>query len=369
MARILYGLAGQGLGHASRSQTVAEALLESGHDVRFVTSMQAYSFLHALFPDRVHEGFGLRLVYENNRVNPWKTLHQNLREGFLSGGLKRNASVFKHLFHSFRPHLLISDYDPFSIYWANRFACPAISLDHQHLITHTRFQRPPNTLRSFLLTYLITRLYYTRTRLFIITNFFNGPVHTHPAVVVPPIVRNIVRNTTPTIQNHILAYQTRGADADALLRTMRAVNDAPIRAYGFEQTGTHDHIHFQPRSVEGFLQDLASAKAVIASAGYNLIGECIHLRKPMLLSPIADQFEQEINAHYVQKLGIGHACNHPTPDILRDFLRNLPHYQAQLNQTPVPSLQPTLHHIERILQKTNNAPAAPHPPITPAQAV
>jgi len=36
-----------------------------------------------------------------------------------------------------------------------------------------------------------------------------------------------------------------------------------------------------------------------------LISECMHLRKKMLLVPLANQYEQIINAQYVQKLGLG----------------------------------------------------------------
>ncbi len=44
---------------------------------------------------------------------------------------------------------------------------------------------------------------------------------------------------------------------------------------------------------------------MIASAGFSLISECLHLKKKMLLLPLAGQYEQLINARYVQKLGLG----------------------------------------------------------------
>ncbi len=43
----------------------------------------------------------------------------------------------------------------------------------------------------------------------------------------------------------------------------------------------------------------------MASAGFSLISECLHLRKRMLLVPLANQYEQIINAQYVHKLGLG----------------------------------------------------------------
>jgi len=55
--RILYGVNGEGLGHATRSQVVAGALLER-HDVRVVTSGGALAYLRGRLPD-VEEVFPL----------------------------------------------------------------------------------------------------------------------------------------------------------------------------------------------------------------------------------------------------------------------------------------------------------------------
>ena len=42
--RILYGVNGEGMGHATRSRVVIDSLIES-HDVRVVSSGNAYKFL------------------------------------------------------------------------------------------------------------------------------------------------------------------------------------------------------------------------------------------------------------------------------------------------------------------------------------
>ena len=59
--RILYGVNGEGLGHATRSQVVAEALLVH-HDVRVVTSGGALAYLRERLP-RVEQVFGPSRVY------------------------------------------------------------------------------------------------------------------------------------------------------------------------------------------------------------------------------------------------------------------------------------------------------------------
>jgi len=56
------------------------------------------------------------------------------------------------------------------------------------------------------------------------------------------------------------------------------------------------NLRFRPFSEEVFVEDLSTARAVIASAGFTLMGECVFLHKPMLAIPIAGQFEKLLMA-------------------------------------------------------------------------
>jgi len=80
---------------------------------------------------------------------------------------------------------------------------------------------------------------------------------------------------------------------------------------------------FKKRSTEGFLNDLAGARGVIASAGFSLISECLYLKKKMLLQPVRGQYEQVINAHYMQKLGLGISTEKLDETVVGRFLDEL----------------------------------------------
>ena len=73
----------------------------------------------------------------------------------------------------------------------------------------------------------------------------------------------------------------------------------------------------------GFLADLAAARGVIASAGFSLISECMYLKKKMLLLPLAGQYEQIINARYIQELGLGISADKLDEATLARFLDEL----------------------------------------------
>ncbi len=64
--RILYGVVGEGMGHAMRSRVVLEHLLRQGHEVETMVSGRAAEFLKMRFAgvNRIH---GLHIIYEENR--------------------------------------------------------------------------------------------------------------------------------------------------------------------------------------------------------------------------------------------------------------------------------------------------------------
>ncbi|HTN84050.1 MAG TPA: glycosyltransferase family protein, partial [Sorangium sp.] len=71
--KILYGVVGEGMGHAMRSRVVIEHLLAQGHELEIMASGRATDFLSKRFAgvNRIH---GLHMIYEENRVRRGKTL-------------------------------------------------------------------------------------------------------------------------------------------------------------------------------------------------------------------------------------------------------------------------------------------------------
>ena len=110
MARIVYGVQGEGRGHSSRSRIVIEHLLASGHAVRVFTSRKAYAYLQPLLPD-VHDILGLAFVFDGERVDVGKTLRRNIQDA--TSEIGRTFRLLHEAFKEFRPDLAISDFEPF----------------------------------------------------------------------------------------------------------------------------------------------------------------------------------------------------------------------------------------------------------------
>ena len=121
----------------------------------------------------------------------------------------------------------------------------------------------------------------------------------------------------------------------------------PIRAYGFHGQGQQGRTTFRPFCSNTFLQDLAGCAGVISSAGHSLVCEALFFEKPMLLVPIAAQYEQLLNAHHVANIGAGMAVTRLTAGAINDFVDRLPQFRSALNGQPKPGLDPVLDAVER----------------------
>ena len=302
MARIIYGVAGEGFGHSSRSHLIGQHLIDAGHEVLFVASRKSLSYLRQHIGGRIHEIIGLSLVYQDRILVPFKTVTTNLSR-FLSNR-RRNHDLYRTVFEPFDPDLVISDFEPFSAWWAWQNRVPLVSIDHQHLLTMCEIDHPASEWLSRLHAEAVTRCHSFAAAAYIILNFFQVPVRSSRAVLAPPVVRPIVESLTPTDGEHILLYTTDTSWKDALAGMLNSFSSRQFRIYGFDQAERLGNCEFQRTSTPGFLRDLASCRGIIATAGFSLLSECLHFRKRMLLLPVQGQYEQVINAQYAERFGL-----------------------------------------------------------------
>jgi uncharacterized protein (TIGR00661 family) len=303
MARIIYGVAGEGYGHSTRSHVIVQRLLECGHDVMVVGSNKSLTYLREYFGERVQEIFGLRFEIVDGRVAPFGTVMKNARQ--LGNMLWINRELYHKHFTRHRPELIISDFEPFCAWWAWRHNIPYVSLDNEHLLTHCKLAHDPKNLWARLKAEAVTRCYYVGARAYVVLSFFDAPVKKKNVMVVPPVIRQPVMEMKPTEGDHIVVYSTAGHNSEDVARLLNSFGGQEFHVYGYGRTDTIDRCVFRPISTEGFLADVASSKGVVASAGFSLLSECMHFRKKILVMPLEGQYEQMINADYVETLGLG----------------------------------------------------------------
>src|SRR5512140_1193835 len=329
--KILYGVVGEGMGHATRSTVVIEHLLSRGHEVHIVASGRAKDFLHTRFPN-VHGIWGYTIAYEANEVRNWQTIVQNLK-GAISGW-PQNIRAYFELVEQFRPDVVVSDFETFSWMFAKSHNLPLVSLDNMQIINRCRHD--PELLNGFEADYQIANG-IVKAKLagafhYIITTFFYPEVRKARTTLVPPVLRPEILAARREEGEHLVVYQTSTTN-QALMEAL-AHSGVPCRIYGVRRELREDQVEgnltFRPFSERGFIDDLRTSRAVISGGGFTLLSEAVYLHKPILSVPMGGQFEQILNARYLERLGYGMYAREVTPDILADFLQRIPACQQAL---------------------------------------
>src|SRR5688572_22274443 len=130
--KILYGVPGEGMGHATRSKVIINHLLARQHDVHIVSSDRAFALLDKAFPGCVHEIKGYHLAYKNAAVSKLKTAILTLKTA--PENLQKNFHRYRQLIEAFQPDLIISDFESFSYLFAKYHRLPIIRIDNMQVI-------------------------------------------------------------------------------------------------------------------------------------------------------------------------------------------------------------------------------------------
>ena len=136
---------------------------------------------------------------------------------------------------------------------------------------------------------------------------------------------------------------------ESLLSKLKQFSGESFVVYGYDKEQQEDNLLYRPFSKQRFLDDLASSKAVIATAGFTLITESLYLGKPYLALPMKGQFEQVLNALMLDELGYGKASFTLSDDDITDFLNNLSQYTARLQDYPHEGNSRILSFIDSLL--------------------
>lgn len=322
--RILYGVVGEGMGHATRSSVILEHLTKH-HEVHVVVSGRARDYLAQRF-ENVHKIWGLTISYEGNSVRKLGTLLENLKGAVK--GFPANIKAYFDLVDEFQPEVVVSDFESFSYLYATNHLLPVISVDNMQIINRCRHE--PALLagheKDFELTKNIVKAKLPGCFHYLVATFFYPEVRKDRTTLLPSILRPEILAAQAEPGEHLLVYQTSTTNVELLSALKQS--GLPCRVYGVRRGIKTDEVEqnltFRPFSEAGFIDDLRTARAVVAGGGYTLMSEAVYLRKPVLSLPVQGQFEQTLNALYLQQLGYGRHTEVLDKPTLDAFLSDVP---------------------------------------------
>lgn len=348
MARILYGVMGDARGHVHRALTVAQQMPH--HEFLFVGGGTVH--------DLQAEGYAVEdipvpgTLYRDNKVDIPATV-----ANALSVFVKKAAVIRKisEIIDSFDPQLILTDYEYFTPLAARSKNRVCISLDHQHVITHCRYEPPPVERLGKITTDLAVRRFYSNASLFLIISFFSlPPTDPQTTGVLPTVVRNEVRQHVPTDGEDVLVYLS-SATFSRLLPILEQMRRRFL-IYGFGEHPSRKNLEFKRFSNDGFLQDLASCRYAITNGGHNVMSEALYFGKPVFSFPIRHAYEQFLNAYFLEQLAYGaYSTDPPSRSSLESFESHLDVFKSTIKKNFRVGNQDVAAALERIIRHADGS--------------
>jgi uncharacterized protein (TIGR00661 family) len=333
------------MGHATRSKAVIDHL-KGNHDIHVTAGVGAYRYL-SRHVDNITELDGLHLWYRNNKLRPYYSAFRNLLR------IKTNIQSLiktKRIIKEFKPDVIISDFTWSATWLARWFNIPLITVDNNRLLAKCWVSYPFRFALGRWNAMFAAYAIQPKSKFHIVTTFFRPPIHARYENVVlvdVPQRKEVIRHT-PKNGGHILVYQTHTGDEN-LFHELQHI-DRPFIVYGTDKVGKQKNLHFKPFSEEPFFQDLASADAVIMNGSLLLMSEALYFKKPVLSLPVKGQFEQELNALYLDRLGYGMFSEELSRRSIEAFFTNAKKYENNLKSFN-PDLQACFKELDKQLRK------------------
>lgn len=345
--RILYGVCGEGLGHATRTKVVLAHLARRGHEVFVGAAAQAYTFLERFQrspgapPFTLVRLVGLTFACRDGGIDLHGTLETNARA--LPSMLADNARSWDAA-RLFEPEAAITDFDSFAWSFGRAHGLPVLSLDNGQVVRccaiDPAVERAVGPGLQLLATantmivpdadhYVVTSFFFPPVR-----RAYHGRVTMIPALLRPEVLAAL--DAPPAHADHVLVYKTASLDDGSILGALASSSAQRFVIYGLRDPAQAlpPNVVARPFDEAAFIDDLRSARAVVGNGGMSMLGEAVAFRRPVLAVPVRGQYEQEVNAAHLARLGLGASA--PTLDAatLERFLVAIPRYQAALERVP-----------------------------------
>jgi uncharacterized protein (TIGR00661 family) len=258
----------------------------------------------------------------------------------------------------FGPDAVVTDCESFVALFAIRHGLPLLSIDHIHAIDRCRHD--PGLLRGH-----EAELWRSRDLVgakvpnashYIITTFFYPLLLEPRTTLVPPILRPEILAARSEPGDHVLAYLPPGQER---LATSLVETGVSCRIHGLRPKLRTDAVEgsvtFRAFDESVFIDDLRTARAVVAYGAFTLLSEAVYLGKPSLVIPSAGHFGHLLNALYLQKLGYGQYEPELTKPALDGFLGRLDEYREGLARYDQDGNRAALDTVQRVLAETATA--------------
>jgi uncharacterized protein (TIGR00661 family) len=282
---ILYAIQGTGNGHLSRAMDIIPCLQLHGNVDILVSGTQGD--LSLPFPLK-YKLRGLSFIFgKAGGVDLWKT--------FVKANVRKFVKEINALAVE-QYDLVINDFEPVSAWACYMKNIPCIGLSHQAAVL---VDGAPKTEHNDMLGKLILKNYAPTTAQF---GFHFKSYENH---IFTPVIRGQVRNHEIENKGHYTVYLPAYDDKRLVAKLSQFKNVTwDVFSKHNKKPFTHKNIRVQPIHNEKFVSSMASSAGVLCGAGFETPAEALFMKKKLLVIPMKNQYEQQLNAAALKEMGV-----------------------------------------------------------------
>ena len=318
--KFMFIVQGEGRGHMTQAIAFANLLGTEGHElVGVVVGKSSRRRIPDFFirevkaPIHEVESPNFECDRSSKKILIKKTLWKNsLRLPTFWGSLKKIDQRVQET----QPDVILNFYDLLGGFYNFLFRPNAHFwvIGHQYLIHHPEFPFVPNKAVDKALFQINTYLTAIGADERLALSFLPKENSTATIRVVPPLLRQEVKQLVPKDGDFYLAYMVNPGYAEEVIHFARQNPNLQIKAYWDKRDAAETefrlaNLSFHQVNDQTFLQDMAACKGLVCTAGFESVCEAMYLGKPVMMIPVAGQYEQACNALDAAASGAGIAAD------------------------------------------------------------
>jgi len=283
--KILYAIQGTGNGHLSRSMDIVPLLKKMGDVDVLVSGTQGDLNLPFAIKYKLH-GFGF-VFGKAGGVDLWKS--------FLRSRLRKFIKEINTLPID-KYDLVINDFEPVSAWACYINNKPCIGLSHQAAVLHENAPKPEDT---DMIGRLILKNYAP------VTAQYGFHFKAFDKNIFTPVIRQQVREQEITNKGHYTVYLP-AYDDKRLIKRLSEFKDVEWDVFSKhnKKVFKHKNVSIQPIDNKAFIKSMAQSAGVLSGGGFETPAEALFMKKKLLVIPMKNQYEQQLNAAALKAMGV-----------------------------------------------------------------
>lgn len=305
MKRVTFIINGNGYGHVTQALAFRDIIHTMNLNYSVVSILYSgtqnshvYHFLKYNFPFSFISNIqSFEFAFSKSRnISLTRTLFRNLKQ---LPAIKKSQKEIAWTTDKINPDLLVNFYEPsYGIYKIfNNDNTPSISVGHQFMLEHPTYCKKDAGFIQLSIYSILNYITGYGTRKIALSLYDANDLEDSNIYVCPPLLRSSVYSGSLEKEYSILVYLNSTGYLEELKTWCRQNQYVKVNCFWTGKFSRPlENLTLHPLDDQMFLTYLKKCSIVASNAGFDLIAESVYLGKKIMIVPIPNHLEHQLNA-------------------------------------------------------------------------